>query len=166
MSVERNAIIASIEGTWDGDATLLVNVGGVERVLWDHEQAREHMADLVRTRIEPGADPRALWDSFVDEVDAASSANPVVYEIQDTNGNIAALYGDSDYLVDECGYPRARLRYVPEDVRRWRNRNHRGFVERRAREWAAVVPGRHTNSTPVACADVNRQSTSNPVREG
>lgn len=101
----------------------------------------QHAADFDRTRINPGADPRMLWASTVDERESPTTPNPV-YEVRPSfdTGALRALQGELEYLVDEWGFSRERLRFVPEDVRRWRNGVHRSELTRRARELAATTP--------------------------
>lgn len=98
------------------------------------EDAQQHVADWMRTRIEPGADPRvpacgtnwrALW-YFV-------SKGRAIAEEPAANGTV---------WFDAPPVWSARTdRYVPVDVLRWREPEHRAALIARARAHAALVPG-------------------------
>ena len=81
--------------------------------------ALDHLADLLRTRITPGADPRVPWERShgFGQFETGTRALPRAVSI------ITASRTD--------GY-----RYVPEDVRRWRNSAHRAALAERARAYA------------------------------
>lgn len=89
------------------------------------EDAQQHVADWMRTRIEPGADPRV------------ERVGGLVFWPHETGPRdrpygvlvLAPFSRGSDY------------RYVPEDVRRWRDPRHRAALTQRARAHAAIVPG-------------------------
>lgn len=110
----------------------------VRVALGETDRAREHVVDFQRTRIQPGADPRMQWSSPVDARDAPTEEDPI-YEISDEYGAPLALRGSIDFLAGDWGYPPTSLRYVPCDVRRFRNAEHRAELTRRARELAAAV---------------------------
>lgn len=76
--------------------------------------------------IRPGADPRAQWREPI-----APEASPLVFEAGDraSPGPVTILTASRrDYY-----------RYVPIDVVRWRDPEHRAELTRRARELAAAV---------------------------
>lgn len=102
---------------------------------WLAEAAR----DLARTRIEPGADPRMPWTSDDTARDAPDCPYPM-WELRTDDGRASGLQGELEDIV-AWGYSPALVRYVPHDVRRWRNPGHRAELERRAREFAAILPG-------------------------
>lgn len=99
------------------------------------DEMRRHVADYDRTRITPGADPRDGWTSSVDECEAAESPLPI-FEIRNGLRPLVALQGRNARSFEEWGYEPGQVRYVPEDVRRWRNPSHRRSLHRRAREYA------------------------------
>lgn len=101
-------------------------------------RAREHLADLARTRIEHGADPRMSWDSDNAARDAPDCPYPI-WEMLTDDGRASGLQGDLGDIV-AWGYSPALVRYVPHDVRRWRNSEHRAELTRRARAYAALHP--------------------------
>lgn len=98
------------------------------------DDAAAHREDLIRTRIEPGADPRvpacgtnwrALW-YFV-------SKGRAIAEEPAANGTV---------WFDAPPVWSARTdRYVPVDVLRWRDPEHRAALTARARAHAAIIPG-------------------------
>ncbi len=113
------------------------------------ERAREHMADLVRTRIKPGADPRAMWANSL-----ATSSEGVIemlrrhgeglyaYEAESSPRSMPRLWSTGPELSRSVASTTRNLaqRYVPHDVRRWRDVEHRAAMAVRARAYAALQP--------------------------
>lgn len=106
------------------------------------DDAAIHREDMLRTRITPGADPRAEWmDSTNDAalrewrdsiaVFETREASPRLWEFVDVLSPNSWLTENSP---DEC-------RYVPCDVVRWRDPEHRAALIKRASAYAALVPG-------------------------
>lgn len=95
----------------------------------------EHFADFQRTRIRPGADPRVPWVRPYRFGDL--SVGPV-YEYYAAPGKPAAIIGTPREL-GAWGWNQQNSRYVPIDVCRWRDPEHRAELTRRARELAAAV---------------------------
>lgn len=96
--------------------------------------------EQARTRIEPGADPRAGW------------ANELVLPTLRAWGERVALFETVELRprVWSVQHALSQLdkttlsgphRYVPCDVRRWRDAKHRVAMSERARAYAALQPG-------------------------
>lgn len=110
------------------------------------EDARQHVADFDRTRIVPGADPRVEWDEHSREQQfyRPEYTEPQWYESAHEAPRSAYILRSAPrghlrqnvYRSDG-----ARLRYVPLDVCRWRDPEHRLALTARARAHAALVPG-------------------------
>ena len=102
--------------------------------------ARQHVADFERTRITPGADPRAEcwpfdWQTMRHLLAGRSRAIAEVIVFDDDIGSVATRCIVMDH-------PLAKVRrVVPEDVARWRDPAHREALTARARAHAALVPG-------------------------
>lgn len=119
--------------------------------------------EACRTYIEPGADPRARWDDgehprntrglSADEDDAGYSPrwakayrkarlryprNERRSLFEQNDGPNGGLSWASETYADGARY--RALRYVPRDVARWRDPEHRAELTRRAREYAALQP--------------------------
>ncbi len=97
-----------------------------------------HLLDWMRTRIEPGADPRQRWASQADELNALTTR--AVFQLTTFAGETVALIMDRETIIS-WGWPPWRVLFVPEDVRRWRDRDHRAALIARARAHAAIIPG-------------------------
>lgn len=84
----------------------------------EHE-ARAHHDDMLSTFIIPGADPRVPWERShgLGQFETGTRALPRAV------GIITASRTDS-------------YRYVPEDVQRWRDPEHRAAMTERARKYA------------------------------
>ena len=101
-------------------------------------RAREHMADLVRTRITPGADPRVGWHNGDPPALSPSGRGrsrrrlSVLVEWSTSSGLSRGL--TKFYELAPVGWL-----YVPYDVARWRSTKHRAELTRRARELAAAT---------------------------
>lgn len=103
-----------------------------------------HLADWMRTRITPGADPLAEWDDEV-QIEAArelmdGGTRVVEFSYVDEHGDrINCVSNESlslQPLFDDAH------RDVPCDVVRWRDPKHRAAMTERAREYASHLPGR------------------------
>ena len=116
--------------------------GGIEWLLKDIREfvegggrivfrTSEQWDELQRTRIEPGADPRAEcapfdWEMARFQLEQRPRA---IAEVRDKDGKLRCIVMDN---------PRNRVeRVVPEDVARWRDPKHREALTKRAREYAA-----------------------------
>lgn len=120
----------------------------------------EQYAELQRTRITPGADPRAQWDEGEDPRDTrglSADENDAGYSqsrarafrkarrrytrserrslFEQNDGPNGGLSWASETYAD--GRP-GSLRYVPRDVARWRDPEHREALTQRARAHAAL----------------------------
>lgn len=91
-----------------------------------------HLYDHLRTRITPGADPRAEWAGG----DDAKWGTPDP-SLERVTASGPVMCGVSSIFRSD-----AWLRYVPEDVVRWRDPEHRAALTARAREYASHLPGR------------------------
>ena len=96
----------------------------------------QHLADWMRTRITPGADPRAECEPFDWRMARylLTQRPRAIAEVRGDDGRVRCVVMDN---------PRARVdRVVPEDVARWRDPKHRAAMTERAREYASHLPGR------------------------
>ncbi len=120
--------------------TLTIDTSARDRVLTEEEHAREmeSAAELARVRIEPGADPRAEWQNRTAQPNLSLWQLPV-FEIGRRESPRCYFLTLFD-APDEYGRRHGR-RYVPEDVARWRDSEHRAELTRRAKEHAAIRPG-------------------------
>ena len=127
----------------------------------------KHLLDWLRTRIKPGADPRAEWSRrdgpwksrlFAHPDDTGIEQRPprdvrkFTREQRDTLRRLGRNYrrwsvfeqpselGGITWAVEQWCV-RTRATYVPRDVSRWRDPEHREALKRRARARAALVPG-------------------------
>jgi hypothetical protein len=91
-----------------------------------------HLLDWMRTRIEPGADPRRSWSP-----ERGRTPRPM-FEAR-AIGTVLPCYGSLE-SIHRIFVP-AAIRYVPEDVARWRDPDHRAALIARAHAHAALVPG-------------------------
>lgn len=118
-------------------------------------EALDHVLDARRTRIEPGADPRASWCAASREKMAGVAftgeqsktdlrgrvrrnrltqlpiTGLVVFELTTSNGEHA-------YLNER---PSGAAKFVPIDVLRWRDEAYTAPIKARARNYAALQPG-------------------------
>lgn len=92
----------------------------------------EHFSDFQRTRIPPGADPRAQWRRAAPVVE--NLFREVVFELG-APSSLTAFVAPYKRANSYVGY----AKYVPADVVRWRDPEHRAEMTRRARELAAAV---------------------------
>lgn len=100
---------------------------------------RRHLADYEATRIEPGADPRAEWMDPNTPMFYAWGEGVVMFETVEPSPRVWSIqYTLSPLDGLTLSGPH---RYVPQDVRRWRDPAHRAKLKRRAREYAALLPG-------------------------
>lgn len=109
-------------------------------------EALAHARDLGRTRIEPGADPRAEWVGKAD-VRAHWRLSDTGRVLRDPRmfPRFYAEFGEYDAPVFDTLRESARTRpgvsrYVPFDVARWRDPEHRAAMVERARAYAALQP--------------------------
>ena len=107
------------------------------------EDARQHFADFDRTRIKPGADPRSKWSGSLMKTDPTiyrdEPHTPKWCEVGPSDRpDLAWINGPWNALGWRLS---SRARYVPLDVCRWRDPEHREALKRRARAHAALVPG-------------------------
>lgn len=110
------------------------------RYSFGSEDYRRHVADFERTRIAPGADPRASWCSKddSDHKRAVREADtPRWYETRDAEPRLAWLNERWNARGWRLRSSRA-YRYVPADVIRWRDPGHRAELTRRASVHAAL----------------------------
>jgi len=134
------------------------------------DDAAAHREDLIRTRIEPGADPRAMWSGSL------MTTDPTIYRDEPhtpkwcevgplDRPDLAWINGAWNALGWRLS---SRARYVPVDVLRWRDPEHRAELARRARAYATdrVTYAWPAQSTAAAGQRVNAQSTSELEREG
>lgn len=114
----------------------------------------EHERDFERTRITPGADPRAEWnpnDAALREIWRLDDTGRVLrYRPQSRRVYSRRVYIEItvvglpvfDTLCDgEAIGHGETCRYVPFDVARWRDPKHRAALTARARAHAAISPG-------------------------
>jgi len=108
-------------------------------------EALAHAKDLLRTRIEPGADPRAGWnplDARVFELWRLDDAGQVQRSPQRHRRFCIEIVTSAPAPVfdtlrwDEALPSRKLCRYVPCDVCRWRDPEHRAAMTERARKYA------------------------------
>lgn len=110
-------------------------------------RAREIREDFVRTRIVPGANPRAQWKDEQEVADARSFLEKdrcAVIEFYDDEAKAlsVALVSYTWGWRFVCAPMGGNHHYVPVDVCRWRDPEHREALTKRAREYAAFLPGR------------------------
>jgi hypothetical protein len=102
-----------------------------------------HLLDWMRTRIKPGADPRSKWSGSLTKTDPTiyrdEPHTPKWCEVGPSDRpDLAWINGPWNALGWRLS---SRARYVPLDVCRWRDPEHREALKRRARAHAALVPG-------------------------
>lgn len=103
----------------------------------------EHMADFRQTYVKPGADPRAKWSGSLTKTDPTiyrdEPHTPKWCEVGPSDRpDLAWINGPWNALGWRLS---SRARYVPLDVCRWRDPDHRAALTARARAHAALVPG-------------------------
>ena len=120
------------------------------------EDAQQHVADFKRTRIDPGADPRVAWETGHHHYYRSRQNEPMNYESLHDRPRSAYVHRHDPYDIVRSELLVARrpsLRYVPLDVCRWRDPEHRAALIARARAHAALVPGcRATMPKESLCA--------------
>ncbi len=100
---------------------------------------RRHLADYEATRIEPGADPRAGWARQAHQ-------HPLIdRDLLDSDYDGLALFERGPKTSPRptsvvFQLRRRDFRYVPHDVIRWRDPEHRAALGQRARAYAALQP--------------------------
>lgn len=103
-------------------------------------EAAIHLRDLRRTRITPGADPRVAWDtnSHKHQFYRRTPHEPEHYEsTHEAPRSAYILMRERPSVVRNAAYgTRGHLRYVPCDVCRWRDPEHRAAMTERARVYA------------------------------
>lgn len=110
----------------------------------------DHLADLLRTRIRPGADPRAECEPF-----DWQTMRHLLARRPHAIAEVTVFDADNRIVGIRCvvmDHPLARVRcVVPEDVARWRDPKHRAALTERARAYATdrVTYSWPTKSTPV-----------------
>lgn len=110
--------------------TTVATIIGRASVRMSERDALRHAEDMMRTSVEPGADPRAAclpfsWKYMRSLLESRPRA---VAEVRGEDGSLRCV------VMDDW---RARVdRVVPEDLARWRDPDHRQAIEVRARAYA------------------------------
>lgn len=105
-------------------------------------EALAHAKDWLRTRITPGADPRVAWDtnSHKHQFYRRTPHEPEHYEsTHEAPRSAYILMRERPSVVRNAAYgTRGHLRYVPCDVCRWRDPEHRAAMTERVTYSRAV----------------------------
>lgn len=138
MTLERERVVSVDWATGFGFGSTITAIAVPSLMRYDvfSDDHRCHVADWMRTRVTPGADPRAECEPFDWRMTRylLTQRPRAIAEIRGDDGRVRCVVMDN---------PRARVdRVVPEDVARWRDPKHRAAMTERAREYASHLPGR------------------------
>lgn len=104
------------------------------------QESAAHLLDLRRTRVEPLADPRASWSGARDVAEVRALLKNTHVCIVECRPRGAQPHLSLASRSDRWKWEGPERAYVPQDVCRWRDPEHRAALTARARERAAIKP--------------------------
>ncbi len=122
-------------------AVLMIDAGASDRAMTEDERERELecAANLALVYVEPGADPRSEWSPQMLNRWTGRPVPPAAAEYAASPDPVFE-YGPRwapRKAPDVAGRRDPQDRYVPHDVRRWRDPAHRAELKRRAAQGEA-----------------------------